>query len=154
MNAPSLVHANSRGKLIRPKWKIVLGKLKVILAWQVNLSQDTTNIKARLLDVTLKPVRAGSHGSNSTRESRLSRVRFNPWEPALTGQIQPVRVSSHGSDSTCESQLSRVGFNPWESALTDQIQSLRIGYHYKFFTKLSLQSKSTQGNFNFSWGWG
>ena len=31
----------------------------------------------RLLDVTLKPVRASSHGSDSTRESRLSRVRFN-----------------------------------------------------------------------------
>ena len=49
---------------------------------------------------------------SQTRESRLSRVRFSPWEPALTGQIQPVRVGSYGSDSTRESRLSQVKFYP------------------------------------------
>ena len=84
----------------------------------------------RLLDVTLKLVRAGSQGSNSTRESRLSRVRFNPWEPALMGQIRPVRVGSHGSDSTRESRLSRVKYNPWEPALTGQTLPLRVLFHF------------------------
>ena len=72
-------------------------------------------------------LRASSHGSDSTPESRLFRVRFNPWEPALTGQIQPVRAGSHGSDSTRESQLSRVWFNLWELALTGRIQPVRVG---------------------------
>ena len=66
----------------------------------------------------IQPVRAGSHGSDSTRWSRLSRVRFNPWESALTGRIQPVRASSHGLDSTRESRLLQIRFNPWELATT------------------------------------
>ena len=74
-------------------------------------------------------LRASSHGSDSTPESRLFRVRFNPWEPALTGQIQPVRAGSHGSNSTRESPLSRVGFDPWEPALRGHIWPVRAGSH-------------------------
>ena len=85
----------------------------------------------------------------STRESRLSRVRFSPWEPALTGHIQPMRVSSHGSDSTRESRLSQVRSNPWEPALTGlRVTSNNLG------NKLNIEYYMVHSRllcFNLSW---
>ena len=72
-------------------------------------------------------MRAGSQGSDLTRESRLLVVRFDPWESALRGWIWPVRAGSHGSDLTRESQLSGVGFDLWEPAFRGQIWPVRVG---------------------------
>ena len=72
--------------------------------------------------------------SFSARESRLSGVGFDPWEPALSGQIRAVRVGSQGLDLTRESRLSRVRFNPWESALMGRIWPVRVGSLGQYLT--------------------